>query len=75
MRCYAGRRTSLAGIRSFFDRWAAFPAAESGATQTFEVLLVVGVVLPPLFTAILLLQRMLKEYVEVSNILFTSPFF
>lgn len=55
-------------------RWRRFLHAEEG-TQAIEVLLIFTAVLIPCFASILLLQEVLFEYVEVTTVILTSPFF
>lgn len=56
------------------DQLRALASDESG-TQSIEVLLIFGTVLVPCFAAILLLQEVLWEYLEVETLILTSPFF
>ena len=48
--------------------------AEEGA-QAIEVMLIFGLVVIPCFGAVLLLQEVLCEYLEVETTILTSPFF
>ena len=50
-------------------------AADETGTQSIEVLLIVATVLVPCFFAILLMQEVLWEVVEVTTVVLTSPFF
>ena len=55
-------------------RLRGFAGDESG-TQAIEVLLIFVAVVVPCFAAALLLQQVFFEYLEVTTIFVTSPFF
>ena len=61
-------------LHFIFSALRDFDADESG-TQTLEVLMIFVAVLVPCFAATLLLEDVLLEYLEVTTILVTSPFF
>ena len=61
-------------IRRQIKNLGVFQQDETG-TQPIEVLLIFVSILVPCFIAILLLQEVLFEYLEVTTILVTSPFF
>lgn len=44
-------------------------------TQAMEYLLVIGATVVPCFAAILLLEDVLREYLEFGTVVLTSPFF
>lgn len=57
------------------EEWVRFFIAAEEGTQSMEVLLIVTFTIVPALAAILLLQEVLLEYLEVATLVTTSPFF